>query len=207
MDRIFDYPRGLLIQFAKAPVAGRVKARMAPLLSGEQRAELHRRLVRHTLGKLTLARLAPVELWISEPHPFFDGLADMAAPVLQVGDDLGARVSHAFATALPRARPVVLIGSGCPFVSTRYLLQAFHLLRAPEVDAVLGPAEGGGHVLMGLNRSHPRLFADGESGGTRSPERTLDRLRQLGWCWRELPALRDIAGPADLGLARDLGFF
>jgi len=38
-------------------------------------------------------------------------------------------------------------------------------------------------------------------------EQTRDRLRQLGWRWRELPALADIDEPADLELVRDLGIF
>ena len=207
VDIAFHYPRGLLIQFAKAPVPGQVKSRMHPVLSGEQSAELHRTLVRHTLGKLVLARLAPVELWISAPHPFFTSLADLAPSVMQVGDDLGERMWHAFETALPRARPVVLVGSDCPFFSTRYLLQAFHLLQAPDVDAVLGPAVDGGYVLLGLKRNHPQLFAGIAWGTGQVLEQTRDRLRQLGWRWRELPALSDIDGPADLELVKDLGIF
>ncbi|MFP5414556.1 MAG: TIGR04282 family arsenosugar biosynthesis glycosyltransferase [Gammaproteobacteria bacterium] len=207
MDIVFRYPRGLLIQFAKAPVPGQVKSRMHPVLSGEQSAALHRTLVRHTLGKLALAQLAPVELWISAPHPFFTALADLAPSVMQAGYDLGERMWHAFETALPRARPVVLVGSDCPFFSARYLLQAFHLLLAPDVDAVLGPAEDGGYVLLGLKRNHPQLFMDVDWGTGQVLEQTRDRLRQLGWRWRELPALADIDEPADLELVRDLGIF
>jgi hypothetical protein len=207
MDIVFRYPRGLLIQFAKAPVPGQVKSRMHPVLSGEQSAALHRTLVRHTLGKLALAQLAPVELWISAPHPFFTALADLAPSVMQAGDDLGERMWHAFETALPRARPVVLVGSDCPFFSARYLLQAFHLLLAPDVDAVLGPAEDGGYVLLGLKRNHPQLFTDVDWGTGQVLEQTRDRLRQLGWRWRELPALADIDEPADLELVRDLDIF
>ena len=207
MDTVFHYPRGLLIQFAKAPVPGQVKSRMSPVLTDEQSAELHRILVRHTLGKLALARLAPVELWVSAPHPFFASLADLAPSVTQAGADLGERMWHAFETALPRARPVVLVGSDCPFFSARYLLQAFHLLLAPDVDAVLGPAEDGGYVLLGLKRNHPQLFAGIDWGTARVLEQTRDRLRQLGWRWRELPALPDIDGPTDLELVRDLGLF
>jgi rSAM/selenodomain-associated transferase 1 len=204
---VFHYPRGLLIQFAKAPVPGQVKSRMSPVLSGEQSAELHRTLVRHTLGKLVVARLAPVELWISAPHPFFTSLANLAPSVTQAGDDLGERMWHAFEATLPRARPVVLVGSDCPFFSPSYLLQAFHLLLAPDVDAVLGPAEDGGYVLIGLKRTHRRLFEGVDWGTARVLEQTRDRLRQLGWRWRELPALRDIDHPADLELVKGLGSF
>ena len=197
MDAVFHYPSGLLIQFAKAPVPGQVKSRMSPVLSGEQSAELHRILVRHTLGKLALARLAPVELWISEPHPFFASLAELAPSVTQVGDDLGERMWHAFETALPRASPVVLVGSDCPFFSTYYLLQAFHLLLAPDVDAVLGPAEDGGYVLIGLRKPEPRAFAGIAWSTSSVAGQTRERFNELGWRWHESAPLWDVDHAAD----------
>ena len=163
--RTFLYPNALIIQFAKAPVVGQVKTRMQPHLNAEQCADLHRRLVSHTFHKLISDKVAPVELWVGgeDAEGFFtelvsgaksyvdvdveaDGGADdsgeprrSAVIVAQSGSDLGERMYRAFEQALTQSRPVILVGSDCPFFSKDYFTTAIELLRSGQ-DAVLGPA-------------------------------------------------------------------
>jgi glycosyltransferase A (GT-A) superfamily protein (DUF2064 family) len=91
---------------------------------------------------------------------------------------------------------VVLIGTDCPELSAAYVVSALEELNGQ--DAVLGPAEDGGYVLLGLRRSAPELFRDIPWGGDGVAAYTRARMGDLGWCWRELPVLWDVDRPADL---------
>ncbi len=210
----YRYPKALIIQFAKAPIVGEVKTRMRPHLNPEQCTELHRRLASHTFHTLTSSQLAPVELWVAgdDREAFFErlcgggGSGDLlpAAILAQQGSDLGSRMFAAFEHALPRSHPVILVGSDCPFFSKDYLVSTIELLLEGR-DAVLGPAEDGGYVMIGLNRVSPLLFRDVDWGSARVLTQTRKRLRQLAWSWREMPPLADIDEPADLTKIEELG--
>src|SRR5512132_1851869 len=90
--------------FAKAPVPGQVKTRLAALLGPDGAAGLHAGLVRHALSTAAQSRIGAVELWCSpdESHPFFERCAtDFGARLVrQEGADLGARMANAFARTL-----------------------------------------------------------------------------------------------------------
>ena len=223
--RTFLYPNALIIQFAKAPVVGQVKTRMQPHLNAEQCADLHRRLVSHTFHKLISDKVAPVELWVGgeDAEGFFTELVtdakshsgsgdtdDSGEPgrppniVAQSGKDLGERMYRAFEQALTRSRPVILVGSDCPFFSRDYFTTAIEFLHSGQ-DAVLGPAEDGGYVMMGLNRVSPALFHNIDWGSAQVLTQTRERLVEQGWQWREMPPLADIDEPKDLVRLEDLG--
>ncbi|MEH6638786.1 MAG: TIGR04282 family arsenosugar biosynthesis glycosyltransferase [Porticoccaceae bacterium] len=229
--KTFLYPEALIIQFAKAPVVGQVKTRMQPHLNAEQCADLHRRLVSHTFHKLLSEKVAPVELWVGgeDAEGFFTelvsgaksyvdvdveadgtGADDSGEPgrsptiVAQSGKDLGERMYRAFEQALTRSRPVILVGSDCPFFSKDYFTTAIEFLHSGQ-DAVLGPAEDGGYVMMGLNRVSPALFHSIDWGSAQVLAQTRERLAEQGWQWREMPPLADIDEPKDLVRLEDLG--
>lgn len=231
--KTFLYPEALIIQFAKAPVVGQVKTRMQPHLNAEQCADLHRRLVSHTFHKLISEKVAPVELWVggeddgeggegfftelvSGAKSYVDveadgtGADDSGEPgrsptiVAQSGKDLGERMYRAFEQALTRSRPVILVGSDCPFFSKDYFTTAIELLHSGQ-DTVLGPAEDGGYVMMGLNRVSPALFHGIDWGSAQVLAQTREWLAEQGWQWREMPPLVDIDEPKDLVRLEDLG--
>ena len=99
--------------------------------------------------------------------------------------------------ALDQADAVILIGADCPLLEARHLTRAFGWLQQGE-DAVLGPAEDGGYVLLGLRRVNRALFRDITWGGDQVLAQTRQRLARLGWRWRELEPLWDLDRPADL---------
>ena len=210
----YRYPKALIIQFAKAPIVGEVKTRMQPHLNAEQCTELHRRLVNHTFHTLITSQLAPVELWVAgdDREAFFERLCagggpcglSLVAVLAQQGSDLGSRMFAAFEHSLPRSHPVILVGSDCPFFSKDYLVSTIELLLGGQ-DAVLGPAEDGGYVMIGLNRVSPLLFRDVDWGSAQVLAQTRKRLLQLAWSWREMPPLSDIDEPVDLIKIEKLG--
>jgi glycosyltransferase A (GT-A) superfamily protein (DUF2064 family) len=67
---------------------------------------------------------------------------------------------------------------------------------------VLGPAEDGGYVLLGLNNYHQRLFEGHRWGSENVAHSTRAVLTELGWHWRELPRLWDLDRPGDLARLR-----
>ena len=190
-----------VIVFAKAPIPGEVKTRLAPLLCPSRAAALHKALVLHCLNTAVASALGPVELWCapSAEHPFFRECSrQFRVKLLQQTDgDVGRRMAHAFEETLRNARYILLMGTDCPSLTESDLIEGFSSLQRGS-DAVLSPAEDGGYVLIGLRRYAPALFS-GISWGTESAmDETRTRLRELGWRWHELPTRWDVDRPEDM---------
>lgn len=198
-SRAMRFPDASLMIFAKAPVAGAAKTRLAPALGEQGAADLHARLTERILHTAVTANLAPVELWCSPDcsHPFFRTVTGTVGRRVQQGQDLGDRMANAFDAALGGHPYAVLIGTDCPAMTTDYLVRAFALLDG-GADAVLGPAEDGGYVLLGLRRMDKRLFEDMAWGTDMVLDQTRERLATLGWRWQELETLWDVDRPEDL---------
>ena len=192
--------RGILV-FAKAPVAGQVKTRLHTHLSPSACAELQRKLSLRILQSACESRLAPVELWCTPTtsHPFVRECVERF-PIqlrLQRGSDLGKRMQHALNYSLRNYEQVVIIGTDCPLIDKAYLNSAFNALQRGR-DVVIGPAEDGGYVLLGVQRFSKSLF-DGISWGTNQVlKQTRAALQRLGWSWTELKPLWDVDRGDDL---------
>lgn len=200
-------PNVSLIVMARAPVAGQVKTRLSPPLTPQQAARLQERLINRSLRTCCKQPLAPVELQCApdSSHPFFLSCASRFPISLasQVGDDLGQRMHHALEQALKERRYAVLIGSDCPQITPDYLEQAMQALRGGS-DLVLGPAEDGGYVLIGLRKPQPELFEDMPWGGEDILSLSLQRAMELGLQTHLLPTLQDVDRPEDLVLLRQM---
>jgi len=187
--------------FARAPTPGEAKTRLIPALGAAGAAALHRRLVMHCLRAATDAQLGPVELWCAPDagDRFFRECERRFGVGLrsQGRGDLGARLLGAFEAALARASRAILVGSDIPALSAQYLRDAERALAGGD-DAVIGPAEDGGYVLVGLSRCDPELFRGIPWGGSEALAETRRRIAALGWRVTELPALWDVDRPEDL---------
>jgi hypothetical protein len=193
-------PEGACIAvFAKAPVPGAVKTRLAPALGEDAAARLHAELVRRALTTASDVPSARIELWCApdERHPFFQQCARDFPIALKVqrGADLGKRMAAAAAEAHADARPIVIIGSDCPALTPSHLRLAAHALRAQ--DAVVIPAEDGGYVLIALSKPVEGVFDGIAWGGDTVMAQTRERLTTAGARWIELPPLWDVDRPAD----------
>jgi hypothetical protein len=190
--------------FAKAPVPGEVKTRLTAAIGAGRAAALHARLARHTLETALAARIGSVVLCCAPDcsHAFFQNLADELGVNLepQRGADLGERMYAAMESAMQTAQASLVIGTDCPFIDTGYLHAAGAVLGDGDVPVVIGPANDGGYVLIGASKVCRRLFENIPWGTDRVLPLTRQRLRALGWGWRELPPLTDIDRPQDLAL-------
>ena len=188
--------------FAKAPTPGRVKTRLAPALDAQAAAALHRQLTGRTLATALAAGLGEVELWCtpSTSDAFFAACAKRYGVGLraQGEGDLGMRMARALEFARAEGSPGLLIGSDCPALTPDYLRDAASAL-ADGNDAVIGPAEDGGYVLIGLARGPAAPLFEGIAWGSAAVmQETRGRLASLAWRWRELATLWDVDRPEDL---------
>ena len=203
----FAFPNARLLIFAKAPVPGRAKTRLAGRLGTRGAAALYQKLLRRTLRLAYAARLCPIELWCAPDarHSFFVACRqDYGARLRrQCTGDLGRRMNHALNRTLANGHPAVLIGGDCASLGEVELRTAFGLL-ATGHEAVLGPAADGGYVLIGLNRPCPTLFQGIAWSTSTVLAATRWRLRRAGMNWAELPPGWDVDTPADLRRLRRL---
>ena len=185
--------------FAKGPLPGYAKTRLAPLLGPDGAAALQAELVERTVTTALAAGLGPVSLWCAPDgsHPLFARMAATHGLSLfdQTGPDLGARMAAAFEALTPDG-PLLLIGTDCPVLTSDHLRHCAEALAGGD-DAVFLPAEDGGYVLVGLRRSRPELFAGIGWGTPIVMEETRERLRAAGLRWSEPATLWDLDGPAD----------
>jgi uncharacterized protein len=190
-----------LLQFAKAPVAGRVKSRFMPDFSAEQAAAIARTLTERVAAALSDAPPGwRVALAADDPSdPFLTQLAAFhgRALIAQGAGDLGRRMARASAAALERYQAVIIVGSDCLDYDPAYLRAASDVLSSGQ-DAVLGPATDGGYVLIGLRRFDERLFDGIAWGGPEVLAAQRKQLSALGFRWQELPPRDDLDTPEDV---------
>jgi rSAM/selenodomain-associated transferase 1 len=179
-----------IILFARAPVAGRVKTRLIPLLGAEGAADLHRRLVRAALARL--AAVGPVELHTDVAT---DAWPEFAGPrIVQAEGDLGARMLAALASG----GHVLIVGSDAPGVPDGYL----NALLASTADIALGPTEDGGFYAIAARRTHPEMFAGVAWSSGSELRQTIQACERCGLTVQIGPRWFDIDTPEDLERAR-----
>lgn len=189
-----------LIVFAKAPVPGYAKTRLARVLGDEAAARLAARMLAETLLRATEAGIGPVELCCApdDAHPAFRQAASEHGIhlTLQGNGDLGARMHRALSRSLEKHRCALLIGTDAPGLGPVQLREAARLLDSQP--AVFAPAADGGYVLVGLSQPMPDLF-DGIAWSTEHVmAQTRARLKRLGFECAELDTLADVDEPEDL---------
>ena len=140
--------------FARAPVAGTVKTRLAATIGATAALEAHRQLLMHTLARLAPGSggFAP-ELWLAGPVAEAAPWARCLPLRQQPAGDLGARMAAAFADGVS-----VLVGTDIPPLRSHHIDAA--LARLAESEVVLGPTVDGGYCLIALRAPSPLLFAD-----------------------------------------------
>ena len=183
--------------FAKAPVAGYAKTRLAAHLGVAGAAALQARLIRRSVATALAAGLGEVSLWCTpnRSHPVF---AEHGVRLYdQAAGDLGERMLDAFG----RFTPLLLIGTDCPALTADHLIACAAALR--DHDAVFLPAEDGGYVLVGLARPIRELFRDIPWGTPRVMAET--RARAAGLRVAEPAVLWDLDDVTDYQRAEGQG--
>lgn len=182
----------VLLIFAKNPIPGKTKTRLAATVGNDVALDIYHRLC--AIVRDEAAKLVGVErrLYYSREVPPADAWPEERfEKFVQQGDDLGARMEDAFRqTFAGGADRAVIIGTDCPGTTAAYLRRAFTALDTHDV--VLGPALDGGYVLLGTRGFHPNLFHDVAWSTEAVAQQTVDRAETAGLTVAQLPALRDV---------------
>lgn len=181
--------------FAKPPIPGRVKTRLAQSIGPAQAAKLATAMLRDVWSVVrTLAEAVPV-LAAAEAGSF--GIDVPAERIwLQQSGDLGLRIECILRRGLETARAAIALGADTPLVTSAHLIQAIDCLKSG--DAVIGPCDDGGFYLLGMRCCPPSLLA----GINWSTEHTLRetelRLRAHGMNAARISTVFDVDNVADL---------
>lgn len=199
-----------LILFAKPPLAGRVKTRLAQNLGREGAARLYACFLQdaaETAHALSEARPGAglVCEWALEQgdsldeFPLTDWLPGACLHRAQTGADLGARMAAALGRCLAFGRRAVLIGTDFPDLPHEILIEAFEKLERENDPALtLGPAADGGYYLIGMNRFLPEIFTGIPWSTSEVLSRTMEKADALGVGTALLPEWRDVDEADDL---------
>lgn len=190
-----------LIQiFARAPVLGRTKRRLASELGESAALHWYRVLLARTLATARQLSDVVIEVWHpaeDDDYPLMELINDASVGLHpQVSGDLGLKMANALEVGVTRSERVLLIGADCPVWTVSLLRQALNQIASRS--ALFIPAEDGGYVGVGVSGSVPHLFGDIDWGTDRVMEQTRERASKQGILLSEMPPLWDVDVAADL---------
>lgn len=142
--------RPVLYIFAKAPVMGRAKTRLARDIGVVHAKRLYRAMTAQVLRQVqdprwdTVLAITPPAAIGTIPEWQAQGNTGIAQ-IPQVNGSLSPRLAAVFQSK----GPVIVIGTDCPQVTATDIAEGFEALR--QNAAVFGPADDGGFWLMGAN--------------------------------------------------------
>ena len=191
-----------IILFARDPVAGEVKTRLAPFLNQDLILELYTRFLSDSVEKICKVTTADpfIGVYPADSSGYFSrvskSLEHPPEVFLQEGEDLGEKMFNAFQARFDEGyEHVAIIGSDSPSLPVAYIEQALN----SEKDIVIGPSTDGGYYLIGMYRKPVNVFADGMDWGSEKVLRqTLDRVKKYGSSLELLPPWYDVDRAEDL---------
>lgn len=194
-----------LIIFAKTPLFGQVKTRLAAVTGKIMARRLAQTFITNTLVKASSVVMrqyfSEIELWFTPTsrHPVF--LHAKTSRLIhfkqQVGADLGLRMHYAVCQALKQHKFAVVIGTDCPLLDNNYIIQSLKTL-AKGNDVVFGPAIDGGYVLIATRVANAQLFRNIRWGGCKVLSKSLENCRRQGYRTKCLAPLVDIDRVQDI---------
>jgi rSAM/selenodomain-associated transferase 1 len=193
--------RQRLVVFARQPVVGRVKSRLAAGIGAARAAAVYEALLEHTVKTARESRVE-AEIWFAE-DPDARWAKALGLPYeTQEAGDLGRRMAGCFDHLFDGgSTKVVLIGSDTAHLEPDHILTAMDVL--DDHPVVLGPADDGGYWLIGQQTPGFDLFRGIPWSRPTTLAATRARLQSLGADWFELESLPDIDTVEDLRRAVD----
>jgi rSAM/selenodomain-associated transferase 1 len=181
----------LLIVFVRNLQKGNVKTRIARTMGEDKALEIYKELLLHTFEIAKNCTCAKKVYYSKNIEP--EDIWQQAGfeQEVQSGDDLGAKMYNAFASAFDNSyREVILIGSDCLALNEKQLLESFEQLQ--KKPAVIGPATDGGFYLIGLKNIQPEYFLNKSWSHDKVFEEMKTYLKKYDIVPYLLPTLSDI---------------
>ncbi len=164
--------------FAKQPIVGTVKTRLAEATSAEWACSVAEAFLADTLERFAAMEVHRAVVFApASAIAFFTSLCGSRyEPIAQSTGDLGERLQHFFTLARQRGfSRIVAIGTDSPTLPIQYVQSAFDLLA--EHDVVLGPAFDGGYYLVGCNARALPIFSSISWSTSRVLEQTVEHVQ------------------------------
>jgi len=191
--------------FARAPMLGRVKTRIAATLGEVATLALYEAFLDDTLAAAAdAARRSSAALEVcvagAPDHPAIVRMASAhGATITQQADgDLGAKMGAFLHRHIADEGVACVIGSDSPHLSGAQIARAFDALVGHEV--VIGPSRDGGYWLLGARRPVPELLRDMAWSTNAVLSTTLSRLRARSVALLEMSF--DVDDAEDIALLR-----
>lgn len=188
-----------LAVMTKAPQAGRVKTRLTPPLTPEEAAALNVCFLRDTAAAISRtaggkrARGIGVYTPVGAEAAYADILPKDFELVPQRGEAFGERLEAATEDLLQLGfDSLCLIDSDSPTVPADAFARAVEHLSAAEDSVVLGPSDDGGYYLIGLKKTHQRLFKGINWSTNLVLEQTIAAAREMELSVNLLPTWYDV---------------
>ena len=195
-----DKAKFVITLFTRAARLGQVKKRLA-VDTGKQVALLtHRFLVDKTLRALEGYAGAELQVWVDDLcnlHSEDPLCSRQLRLIAQKGESLGERMENAIRRNLKNGKIPIVIGSDCPSMNAVYIQAAKAALQS-DFDVVIGPAEDGGYVLIGMKQIHTSLFEEIDWGTENVLVQTLAAAKKLDLRVHVLEVLWDVDRVEDL---------
>lgn len=180
-----------LIIFARNPVRGKVKTRLAATMGDDIALSIYQSLLEHTVQ---ITQQLDCDRYVF----YADGISlndiwqdDIYLKKSQEGKDLGQRMLHAFSILFQQGyQKIIIIGTDCFELSSSILWDAFTALDHNE--AVIGPSVDGGYYLLGMRQFFPFLFEDKAWSTDIVYDSTIQQLKLHQINYYTLPTLNDI---------------
>ena len=199
-----------LAVFARAPVAGRAKTRLAPALGADGAARLYAGFLADTLAladRAQSAGLLETTLWLAAAADTDEptlrdvpGVTALPRRVQPIGD-LGARMAAALDVGVASHGAALVLGSDAPTLPLALLRAARVAL--DRADLVLAPSADGGYVLIGARVPvPPALFDDARFSTRHALADTLAGAARCGLSALCVAPWYDVDTPDDLRLLR-----
>ena len=169
--------------FARSPVIGQVKQRLAQEIGAVAAFNCYRVLLQTALDATSQFSTT---IW-------YEGSVEVWGQIVlekQLRKQPAGGLGFRMLTSLHEGATVV-IGADIPLMSAAYIECASDRLRTGH-DVVLGPTEDGGYCLIGMNEPNEFMFESILWGTDCVLEQTLSRAQQLGLQVALLPTLWDV---------------
>ncbi|MBT8386611.1 MAG: TIGR04282 family arsenosugar biosynthesis glycosyltransferase [Ignavibacteria bacterium] len=201
---ISNLEQNALIIFARYPVLGKVKTRLASSFGKEFALGFYKECSKHLFTEIEQNQneyFTPF-LFCSEKdelNKMIDWVGQDFEYYYQEGSDLGERINNAFNKVFTLdAKKAIIIGTDIPDVSNKLITGSFKLL--DEKDFVIGPSTDGGYYLLGMKNLDCDLFS-GIKWSTESVlDETVNRMIENNCSYTKLEHLHDIDDERSLKL-------
>ncbi len=179
-----------LFIFIKNPILGQVKTRLASSIGHEEALRIYKALLFHTMktSKSVEAHKIVYYSHFLDDNDIFD--SSHFEKKIQTGNDLGERMSSAFAHTFTKKEKMLIIGSDCAQITSKIIEDAFEILE--KNDVVIGPTFDGGYYLLGMNQYYPQLFENIQWSTSSVFKQTIQHCETLKISYSLLPTLSDI---------------